>query len=109
MVALTVNGKAQSIDTSPDMPLLWVLREKLLLTGTKYGCGMAICGACTVHVDGQPLRSCTTPVSAVAGRAITAPPWTAAESRKPGGTEWWARGFSFRRAGRPRVSPVQLP
>jgi len=71
MVALTVNGKAQSIDTSPDMPLLWVLREKLLLTGTKYGCGMAICGACTVHVDGQPLRSCTTPVSAVAGRAIT--------------------------------------
>ena len=71
MVALTVNGKAQSIDTSPDMPLLWVLREKLLLTGTKYGCGMAICGACTVHVDGQPLRSCTTPVSAVAGRTIT--------------------------------------
>ena len=71
MVSLTVNGKAQSIDTSPDMPLLWVLREKLLLTGTKYGCGMAICGACTVHVDGQPLRSCTTPVAAVAGRTIT--------------------------------------
>ena len=71
LVSLTVNGKAQSIDTSPDMPLLWVLREKLLLTGTKYSCGMAICGACTVHVDGQPLRSCTTPVSAVAGRAIT--------------------------------------
>ena len=71
MVSLTVNGKPQNIDTSPDMPLLWVLREKLLLTGTKYGCGMAICGACTVHVDGQPLRSCTTPVSAVAGRAIT--------------------------------------
>jgi aerobic-type carbon monoxide dehydrogenase small subunit (CoxS/CutS family) len=71
MVSLTVNGKPQQIDTSPDTPLLWVLREKLLLTGTKYGCGMAICGACTVHVDGQPLRSCTTPVSAVAGRAVT--------------------------------------
>jgi len=71
MVSLTVNGKPQQIDMSPDTPLLWVLREKLLLTGTKYGCGMAICGACTVHVDGQPLRSCTTPVSAVAGRAVT--------------------------------------
>ena len=71
MISLTVNGKPQNIDTSPDMPLLWVLREKLLLTGTKYGCGMALCGTCTVHVDGQPLRSCTTPVSAVAGRAIT--------------------------------------
>ena len=71
MVSLTVNGKAQRIDSPPDTPLLWVLREKLLLTGTKYGCGMSICGACTVHVDGQPLRSCTTPVSAVAGRAVT--------------------------------------
>jgi aerobic-type carbon monoxide dehydrogenase small subunit (CoxS/CutS family) len=71
MVSLTVNGKAQSIDAAPDMPLLWVLREKLLLTGTKFGCGTAICGSCTVHVDGQPVRSCTTPVSAVAGRAIT--------------------------------------
>ena len=71
MVSLTVNGKAQSIDTSPDMPLLWVLREKLLLTGTKFGCGTAICGSCTVHVDGQPVRSCTTPVAAVAGRTIT--------------------------------------
>ena len=71
MVSLTVNGKAQRIDSPPDTPLLWVLREKLLLTGTKYGCGMAICGACTVHVDGQPLRSCTTPISAVAGRTIT--------------------------------------
>jgi isoquinoline 1-oxidoreductase alpha subunit len=71
MVSLTVNGKPQHIDSPTDMPLLWVLREKLLLTGTKYGCGMAICGACTVHVDGQPLRSCTTPISAVAGRTIT--------------------------------------
>jgi isoquinoline 1-oxidoreductase subunit alpha len=71
MVSLTVNGKAQRIDSPPDTPLLWVLREKLLLTGTKYGCGMSICGACTVHVDGQPLRSCTTPISAVAGRTIT--------------------------------------
>src|SRR6185436_7756120 len=71
MVSLTVNVKAQSIDAAPDMPLLWLLREKLLLTGTKFGCGTAICGSCTVHVDGQPVRSCTTPVSAVAGRAIT--------------------------------------
>jgi len=71
MVSLTVNGKAQSIDAAPDMPLLWVLREKLLLTGTKFGCGTAICGSCTAHVDGQPVRSCTTPVSAVAGRTIT--------------------------------------
>src|SRR6185503_5679747 len=56
MVSLTVNGKAQSIDAAPDMPLLWVLREKLLLTGTKFGCGTAICGSCTVHVDGQPVQ-----------------------------------------------------
>jgi isoquinoline 1-oxidoreductase alpha subunit len=71
MIQLNVNGKPQSVDVAPDTPLLWVLRETLGLTGTKYGCGQALCGACTVHVDGAPLRSCATPVSAVAGRKIT--------------------------------------
>jgi len=71
MIQLNVNGKLQSVDVSPDTPLLWVLRETLGLTGTKYGCGQALCGACTVHVDGAPLRSCVTPVSAVAGRKIS--------------------------------------
>ena len=67
---LNVNGRSVEIDAEPDMPLLWALREKLSLTGTKYGCGMAQCGACTVHVDGKPTRSCVTPVSAVAGKRI---------------------------------------
>ncbi len=71
MIQLNVNGKPQTVDVAPDTPLLWVLRETLGLTGTKYGCGQALCGACTVHVDGAPLRSCVTPVSAVAGRRIT--------------------------------------
>ena len=68
---LTVNGVKRDVNVSPDTPLLWVLRDVLGLTGTKFGCGMAQCGACTVHVDGQPLRSCVMPLSAVAGRAIT--------------------------------------
>ena len=67
---LTINGKVVRVDAEPDMPLLWALRDKLSMTGTKYGCGMALCGACTVHVDGQPTRACVTPVSAVAGRRI---------------------------------------
>ena len=71
MIQLNVNGQPRSVDVAPDTPLLWVLRETLGLTGTKYGCGQALCGACTVHVDGAPLRSCATPVSAVAGRKIT--------------------------------------
>jgi isoquinoline 1-oxidoreductase alpha subunit len=71
MIQLNVNGKLQSIDVAPDTPLLWVLRDTLGLTGTKYGCGQALCGACTVHVDGAPLRSCVTPVSAVAGRKVS--------------------------------------
>ena len=68
---VTINGVKREVDVSPDTPLLWVLRDALGLTGTKYGCGMAQCGACTVHVDGQALRSCVIPLSAVAGRAIT--------------------------------------
>ncbi len=71
MIALTVNGERQNVDVSPDTPLLWVLRDHLNLTGTKYGCGMALCGACTVHLDGSAIRSCVTPVSAVAGKQIT--------------------------------------
>ena len=70
-LTLRVNGREHAIEVEPDMPLLWVLRDVLGLTGTKYGCGMAQCGACTVHLDGEPIRSCTTPVSQVGGRAIT--------------------------------------
>ena len=70
-ISLTVNGKSQHVDVEPDTPLLWVIRESVGLTGTKYACGIAQCGACTVHLDGQPVRSCVTPVSAAAGRKIT--------------------------------------
>src|SRR6267378_4141689 len=71
MITLNVNGKPMSVDADPDTPLLWVLRDHLGMTGTKYGCGMALCGACTVHVNGQPARSCSTPLSAAAGKRIT--------------------------------------
>jgi len=68
---LKVNGIAHDVDADDDTPLLWVLRDNLGLTGTKFGCGVAMCGACTVHIDGQPLRSCTLPVSAVSGEITT--------------------------------------
>jgi isoquinoline 1-oxidoreductase subunit alpha len=71
MIALNVNGKKHEADVAPDTPLLWVLRDHLNLTGTKFGCGMALCGACTVHVDGAAIRSCVTPVSTLAGKRIT--------------------------------------
>jgi isoquinoline 1-oxidoreductase alpha subunit len=71
MISFTLNDRAQQVDVAPDTPLLWVIRETLGLTGTKYGCGMALCGACTVHLDGQPMRSCVTPVSGVAGKRVT--------------------------------------
>ena len=71
MARLIVNGVTHDIAVDPDTPLLWVLREHLGLTGTKFGCGMALCGACTVHLDGAAIRSCVTPVSAVAGNKIT--------------------------------------
>ena len=71
MVRLNINGKDQDVDVDPNTPLLWVLREQVGLTGTKYGCGVALCGACTVHVDGAPMRSCVVPVSAVEGKKIT--------------------------------------
>ena len=71
MIKLSVNGRDTTLDVDPDMPLLWVLRDTLGLTGTKFGCGMALCGACTVHLDGQPIRSCVTPVSSIGARKVT--------------------------------------
>jgi isoquinoline 1-oxidoreductase alpha subunit len=70
VIPMSVNGKAVSIDADADMPLLWALREQLQLTGTKFGCGMALCGACTVHLDGKPVRSCSTPMSSAAGKKV---------------------------------------
>lgn len=71
MPMLQVNGQVKDVNVPDDMPLLWALRDELGMTGTKFGCGMALCGACTVHVDGSPMRACITPISAVAGRAVT--------------------------------------
>ena len=71
MVPIEVNGKSRQIDTEPDTPLLWVLRDRLGLTGTKFGCGIAQCGACTVHIDGSPMRSCSVPIGALDGAKVT--------------------------------------
>ena len=71
MISLSINGKTRKVDAALDTPLLWVLRDSLRLIGTKFGCGIAQCGACTVHLDGQPVRSCSTPVSAAAGKKVT--------------------------------------
>jgi isoquinoline 1-oxidoreductase alpha subunit len=71
MIAFSVNGKSVNLDVDPSTPLLWVIRDHLQLTGTKYGCGMAQCGACTVHIDGQAVRSCVAPVSRAAGKTVT--------------------------------------
>jgi len=71
MTRLTINGKAVDSKSEPDTPLLWLLRSEMSLTGTKFGCGMALCGACTVHLDGQPVRGCVTPLAAAAGRTVT--------------------------------------
>jgi len=71
MASFQLNGKTVKVDVDPATPLLWTLRDALNMTGTKFGCGMALCGACTVHLDGQPIRSCVTPVSAVEGKKIT--------------------------------------
>jgi isoquinoline 1-oxidoreductase alpha subunit len=88
MVTLTVNGTTRQVDVAPEMPLLWALREALGLTGTKYGCGMALCGACTVHVDGAPMRSCVTPVSAVAGKNVTTIEGLSAKTDHPVQRAW---------------------
>ena len=71
MLTINVNGTDRSVDVDPETPLLWVLRDTIGLTGTKYGCGMALCGACTVHLDGQPIRSCITPIDSVGESAVT--------------------------------------
>jgi len=88
MITLIVNGKRSQVDAPADMPLLWVIREKLSLTGTKYGCGMAVCGACTVHLNGQPVRACTTPLSAAAGKRITTIEGLSAKNDHPVQKAW---------------------
>jgi len=88
MITLIVNGKRSQVDAPADMPLLWVIREKLSLPGTKYGCGMALCGACTVHLNGQPVRSCTTPLSAAAGKRVTTIEGLSAKSDHPVQKAW---------------------
>ncbi len=88
MISLDVNGKRQQVDAAADVPLLWVLREKLGLTGTKYGCGIAVCGACTVQVDGQAVRSCVTPASAVAGKKVTTIEGLSAKTDHPVQRAW---------------------
>lgn len=70
-IAFTLNGKSESVEVDPQMPLLWVLRDTLSMTGTKFGCGMALCGACTVHIDGKATRSCITPIASVQGKKVT--------------------------------------
>ena len=88
MLELTVNGRRLTVDVEPEMPLLWVLRDHLGLAGSKYGCGMAICGACTVHVNGEPARSCTLPVSSVAGKKIVTIEGLAADALHPVQKAW---------------------
>ncbi|MBZ0090061.1 MAG: (2Fe-2S)-binding protein, partial [Thermoanaerobaculia bacterium] len=87
-IALTVNGKPHTLEVDPEMPLLWVLRDVLALTGTKYGCGIAECGACTVHVEGEATRSCVTTVGEVAGKRITTIEGLAADRSHPLQKAW---------------------
>jgi aerobic-type carbon monoxide dehydrogenase small subunit (CoxS/CutS family) len=88
MVSLLINGKQQEVDIATDTPLLWVLRDHVGLTGTKYGCGIAACGACTVLVDGQPVRSCITPASSVSGKKITTIEGLSPEHKHPVQQAW---------------------
>ncbi len=90
MIEVTVNGQARRLDAAPDMPLLWALRDVLNLTGTKYGCGIAQCGACTVHLDGQPVRSCQTTLADAAGRRVTTIEGLHPEGRHPLQLAWIA-------------------
>jgi aerobic-type carbon monoxide dehydrogenase small subunit (CoxS/CutS family) len=90
MATLTINGTSHTVDVAADTPLLWVIREHLQLTGTKFGCGRALCGACTVHVDGSPTRSCQTPVSAAAGKKILTIEGLHADGRHPVQLAWIA-------------------
>ena len=87
-ISFTLNGKSQSVEVDPQMPLLWVLRDTLNMTGTKFGCGMALCGACTVHINGEATRSCITPISAVAGKKITTIEGLSADGSHPVQQAW---------------------
>jgi isoquinoline 1-oxidoreductase alpha subunit len=90
MIALTLNGEPRALDLDPEMPLLWVLRDHLGLTGTKYGCGIARCGACIVHLDGEPVNACVTPLSAAAGRKVTTIEGLSGDGRHPLQLAWIA-------------------
>ena len=87
-ISFTLNGKAQTVDVSPDMPLLWVLRDTLNMTGTKFGCGMALCGACTVHINGEATRTCITPISSVSGKKIVTIEGLSADGSHPVQIAW---------------------
>jgi isoquinoline 1-oxidoreductase alpha subunit len=90
MIAITVNGTPHQIDVENEMPLLWVLRDEIGLTGTKFGCGIAACGACTVHVDGKPVRSCSVPIGSVAGAQVTTIEGLSPDSKHPVQQAWLA-------------------
>ncbi len=87
-ISFILNGKPESVDVSPDMPLLWVLRDTLNMTGTKFGCGMALCGACTVHINGEAARSCITAISSVAGKKVTTIEGLSADGSHPVQQAW---------------------
>ena len=87
-ISFVLNGKPQTVDVTPEMPLLWVLRDTLNMTGTKFGCGMALCGACTVHIEGEAIRSCVTPISSVAGKRITTIEGLSADGTHPVQLAW---------------------
>ena len=87
-IKFTLNGKPQTVDAAPDMPLLWVLRDTLGLTGTKFGCGMVLCGACTVHINGNATRSCATQISSVAGKTVTTIEGLSADGSHPVQQAW---------------------
>lgn len=89
-ITMKVNGKAVTVQAEPDTPLLWVIRDEVGLTGTKFGCGKALCGACTVHLDGAPIRSCRTPVSAAAGRSVATVEGLSANNSHPLQKAWIA-------------------
>jgi isoquinoline 1-oxidoreductase alpha subunit len=90
MTSFTINGRPVSVDAEPDAPLLWVIREHLKMTGTKFGCGIAQCGACTVHVDGEPTRSCSMPISMVEGKKVTTIEGLSPDSNHPLQKAWIA-------------------
>ena len=87
-IHFTLNGKLETVSVNPDMPLLWVLRDTLNMTGTKFGCGMALCGACTVHINGDAIRSCVTPISAIAGKSVTTIEGLSADRSHPVQRAW---------------------